>query len=116
MTGSETRQTAVEREEQTAVGRREMAAARAEVRVANLLAKSMESSHMTQRELAQWLGVTEGRVSQVLNSSGNLRITTIARYLRAMGYRLVIDAEPTEPGAPSLRSDRVPRRGVGVDR
>lgn len=114
MTEIETRRTAVEIEEQTPAGSREMAAARAEVRVTNLLAKAWNLSTMTQKQLAECLGVTEGRVSQVLNSNGNLRITTIARYLRAMGYRLTIDAEPVEADAPSLRSERTPRRDVGL--
>lgn len=110
MTATTRNPTAVEAEEQTALGRREMAAARAEVRVSQLLEKAFTQSRMTQRELAETLSVTEGRVSQVLNSSGNLKITTVARYLRAMGYELTIDARPAHPGTPTLQSPPPKRR------
>lgn len=71
----------------------ELAAARAEVRVAGLLRRAFEASAMSQRDLAERVGVTEGRVSQVLNSEGNLRVTTIARYLRALGYSFELYAD-----------------------
>lgn len=87
----------------------ELAAARAEVRVIHLLQRAFEGSELSQKDLAQRVGVTEGRVSQVLNSEGNLRVTTIARYLRALGYRFEMNAEPQDPGSKSLRK-RVPRR------
>lgn len=87
----------------------ELAAARSEIRVVHLLQRAFEGSELSQKDLAQRIGVTEGRVSQVLNSEGNLRVTTIARYLRALGYRFEMNAEPQEPGTNPLRQ-RVPRR------
>lgn len=102
----------VELEESTDEGKREMSAARAEVRVSNLLRKAFRLTRKSQRQLAEKLGVTEGRVSQVLNSDGNLRITTIARYLRVMGYELQLEAVPAEEGVPDLRVVRRSRRNA----
>jgi len=100
----------VELEERSDEGKREMSAARAGVRVTNLLRKAFRLTKSSQRKLAERLGVSEGRVSQVLNSDGNLRITTIARYLRAMGYELQLEAIPVERGVPDLRTTRHSRR------
>lgn len=115
MTNNNRPKTLIEHEEATPVGQREMAAARAEVRVSNLLKKALRLSGMSQRELAERLGVTEGRVSQVINSDGNLRITTVARYLRVMGYELHIDATAADPGVRALRSGRRSRRPAHSD-
>ncbi len=88
----------------------ELAAARAEVRVLHLLRTAFERSSLSQKELAEHVGVTEGRVSQVLNSEGNLKITTIARFLRALGYKFELDATPTKPNIPSLTPRREKRK------
>lgn len=106
MTEIERPRTFVEIEESTMEGKREMAAARAEVRVGHLLKKAFRVTGISQKDLAKRLGVTEGRVSQILNSDGNLRVSTAARYLRAMGYLMQIEAEPAEPGAQPLRAAR----------
>jgi transcriptional regulator with XRE-family HTH domain len=51
------------------------------------LDKKMKSSSMTQAELATKLGVTEGRVSQVLNNESNPTLETIVKYARAIGLK-----------------------------
>ncbi len=56
------------------------------------LDKKMKSSSMTQAELAIKLGVTEGRVSQVLNNESNPTLETIVKYARAMGLKASIVA------------------------
>jgi len=81
----------------------ELAAARAEVRVIALLHRAFEASDISQKELAQRVGVTEGRVSQVMRSEGNLRVTTVARYLRALGYRFNLTAVPVDRSVKPLR-------------
>jgi transcriptional regulator with XRE-family HTH domain len=50
--------------------------------------------------LAERLGVTEGRVSQVLSGDGNPRVVTIGRYLRALGYEVEARLRSVEPDAP----------------
>lgn len=102
-------QTLIQQEESTDEGKREMSAARAEVRTGYLLRKALESSRMSQKALAEQLGVSEGRVSQVFKAQDGMKVVTLARYLRAMGYELVMDGLPTNPSLPPLRTKRKPR-------
>lgn len=91
----------------------EFAAASAQNEVVILLDEAATVSGMTQQEVANRLGVTEGRVSQVLHSEGNLRITTLARYLAAMGFTVRIEADPVDRSILSLGRryrQRRPRR------
>jgi len=57
-----------------------------------LLVHTFAATGLTQRELAERAGVTTGRVSQVLSGEENLRLSTVSRYLQAMGYRLCLSA------------------------
>lgn len=92
-------------------GQRELAAARFMLQVADLLARARDASGKTQRELADSLGVSEGRVSQVLAGEGDFKISTIARYLRAMGYQAIVDAVPAAANVrPLIKPTRRPRR------
>ncbi len=78
-----------------------MAAAHAAVEAVALMNRALASSGGTQRELAARLGVSEGRVSQVLNGDGNVRVSTLARFLRAAGHQLRLEATPVDdPGLP----------------
>jgi transcriptional regulator with XRE-family HTH domain len=52
--------------------------------------KAMEAAGINQAELAKRLGVTEGRVSQVLNNPGNLTLKKIVEYVRALGHKVSI--------------------------
>ncbi len=54
--------------------------------------QAMEGEGVTQVQLADLLGVTEGRVSQVLNSPGNLTLRKIIEYARALGRKVAIVA------------------------
>lgn len=113
MTRIEKRVSLVDLEEATSEGQREMAAARAEVRIGHLLKKAFRLTGLSQKVLADRLGVSEGRVSQVLNADGALRVATAARYLRAMGYTLEIDADPASEDVPSLKPKRQRNRHHG---
>ncbi|MCL2783406.1 MAG: helix-turn-helix domain-containing protein [Propionibacteriaceae bacterium] len=70
----------------------ELAAATGAVEGSALLLRVFNQTGITQKELATRVGVSEGRVSQVLSGQENLRISTLARYLHAMGYRLHLSA------------------------
>ena len=70
----------------------DMAAARGVVDGSALLARTFRATGLTQRQLAMKTGVSEGRVSQVLGGEENLRLSTVSRYLHAMGYRLNLSA------------------------
>jgi hypothetical protein len=103
------RQSLVAERESTTEGRVAMAGARAAVQTVTLLNQALETSGRNQSELAALLGVTGGRVSQVVNGDGNLRVSTIARFLRAAGYRLKLTAEPADAGVAPL-AQPAPRR------
>lgn len=52
----------------------------------------MESLDISQDELAQMLGVTKGRVSQILNNPGNMKLGNIVKYARTLGMKVSIVA------------------------
>ncbi len=88
-------------------GPQERSAARATINAVELLQEALASSGLSQRHLAQALEVSEGRVSQVLKGDGNIYVTTLARYLRAMGYELALVATPAEETRPEIGKRRV---------
>jgi transcriptional regulator with XRE-family HTH domain len=47
---------------------------------------------ISQRELAKRMGVSEGRVSQILNSPGNMGLSLIIKCVRALGMKVAIVA------------------------
>lgn len=106
MTELNRRMTVSEVEESTPMGRREMSVARLSLRAALLISRAFQASGMSQKELAGELGITEGRVSQVLNGDGNFRVSTIARFLAALGYDAVLEAHPTREELPSITGKR----------
>ncbi len=52
--------------------------------------KELESGKSSQAELAKELGVSEGRVSQVLNNPGNLGLKSVVKYARAIGRKVAL--------------------------
>lgn len=56
------------------------------------LAKKMESLNISQDELAKRLGVSKGRVSQLLNHYGNITLAKIIEYARALDMKVSIVA------------------------
>lgn len=94
--------TMVEEEESTSAGSQGLAAADLAGQVMRLLQQALDVSGLDQKMLAEQLGVTEGRVSQVVNGDGNMRIASVARYLRALGYETRLSAIPVLPNKPVL--------------
>jgi transcriptional regulator with XRE-family HTH domain len=81
----------------------DLAAAVLQMRFHNLLATAFRARpDITQRDLSEVLGVSEGRVSQVLHGDDSLRIVTIARYLRALGYEVHPTVTSVSKDAPSI--------------
>jgi transcriptional regulator with XRE-family HTH domain len=103
----------IDEEEATDAGAQGLAAADLAGQVMRLLEQALDASGIEQKELAEKLGVTQGRVSQVFNGDGNMRIAAVARYLRALGYETRISATPVVPGRPGLprQPQRVRARG-----
>jgi transcriptional regulator with XRE-family HTH domain len=87
----------IEQVEVTPAGAQEMAAARLAVSIESMLDRTMRASGMSQADLAQVLGLTEGRVSQIMNSDGNLRVGTIGRVFRALGFNARLELDPVMP-------------------
>src|ERR1019366_5952933 len=68
------------------------------------LEKRLELQPMSQRELAEKLNVTIGRVSQVFNNPGNLTLRNFVQYSRALGMKVAVvaydDDDPHNEGGP----------------
>jgi predicted XRE-type DNA-binding protein len=58
------------------------------------LAEARKRRRLSQREVAEAMGVTQGRVSQIENGDvGVAEVDTLARYVEALGGRLRIVAD-----------------------
>lgn len=101
----------IDEEQATAAGAQGLAAADLAGQTMRLLQQALDASVLDQKTLAEKLGVTQGRVSQVLNGDGNMKIAAVARYLCALGYEVRLSATPMAPGLPAL--PREPRRRPG---
>lgn len=76
------------------------AAARAAVAAVSVMNEAFEKSDLSsRRQLAGALGVSEGRISQILNGDGNVRVSTLARLLKASGFDLESDLAGTHCGS-----------------
>lgn len=115
MTAKISPRTLIEIEERSAEGAREMAAARLNLRAVTLINSALTTCGISQKELADRVGVGESRVSQILHSDGNIKISTLARYLRAMGYSATIEAVPVDSSVSPLPPKRVGRRSKLID-
>ena len=92
--------TLIDEEQATDSGAQGLAAADLAGQVMRLLHQALDVSDLDQKALAERLGVTQGRVSQVLNGDGNMRIAAVARYLRALGYETRLSANTGDPRPP----------------
>jgi transcriptional regulator with XRE-family HTH domain len=54
------------------------------------IAKALEGSETSQADLAKDLGVSAGRVSQILNNPGNLGLKSVVKYARAIGRKVAL--------------------------
>ena len=63
------------------------------------IAKRLDAKPLTQAKLAKKLGVSEGAVSQVLNTPRNLTLKTIVNYTRAVGLKIaLVTYDDGDPG------------------
>jgi transcriptional regulator with XRE-family HTH domain len=56
------------------------------------LAKRLDASPSTRAQLAERLGVSKGRISQILNNPGNLTLKRAVAYARALGLKVSVVA------------------------
>lgn len=109
MTGPDTRRSLVDqlREERPL----DAAAARAAVRAVGLMNEAFSTSTLgARRELAEAVGVSEGRISQLLNGDGNVRVSTLARLLKASGFDLELSLAGVDD-SPNRSSRRYRKKG-----
>ena|ERR1700685_832843 len=71
-------------------GKRLMASARLRRGMINALNEALETSELSQSDLAKILGKSRSAVSQVLIGDGNVKVETISDYLFAMGVELQV--------------------------
>ena len=88
------------------LGARELAASQLTNDALVLLQTALSSTGVTQKQLAEKLGIGESRVSQVVNGDGNVKLTTFARYLRALGYSVTVEVQPIDVGSPQLSREK----------
>lgn len=66
--------------------------------------QALEDAGVSQADLAKVLGVTEGRVSQVLNNPGNLTLRKMIEYARALDRKVSViaydDGDPKNQNGP----------------
>ena len=88
------------------LGTRELAASQLTNDALVLLQTALAATGVTQKQLAEMLSIGESRVSQVVNGDGNLKLTTFARYMRALGYAVTVNVTPVESNVPELSRER----------
>ncbi|MFE6893599.1 helix-turn-helix domain-containing protein [Streptomyces sp. NPDC057694] len=69
-------------------GARALASARLRYEALAVIHESLEDSGATQTELARRLGIRKSAVNQVVHGDGNMRVSTLAEYLHALGFEL----------------------------
>ncbi|MCX5352004.1 helix-turn-helix domain-containing protein [Streptomyces mirabilis] len=82
----------------TEEGTRALAAARLRYEALATIQDGLQESGLTQTELARRLGIRKSAVNQVLHGDGNMRISTLAEYLHALGFEVTL--EKVEAGEP----------------
>ena len=91
----------------------ELAAARLASLVTGLLERVEADSSLLHKDVAEAMGVTPGRVSQLMSGDGNLRVATLARLLDAFGYELSLTARPKSGAGAPVSVPAPPRRRRG---
>ena len=59
-----------------------------------LLRQAREKAGLTQQEVAERLETKKSAISRIENSAGSLRLSTLERYARAIGWQLSLELRP----------------------
>jgi len=86
--------TAYERLVESEEGRRELCVEQTITNVTELLCQRLQASGMKRSQLANEMGVTAGRVTQLLDGEANLTLKTIALALAAFGHIMSVSSSP----------------------
>lgn len=60
-----------------------------------LLKEARERAGLTQEELARRLDTQKSAISRIENHAGDIRLSTLARYAKALGHSLSLDLSPS---------------------
>lgn len=72
-------------------------------KVGALLRQAREKAGLTQEEVAQRLDTKKSAISRIENSAGSIRLSTLERYARAIGWQLSLELRPPRKGAAPRR-------------
>lgn len=95
----------------TPKGALDQASAKVVNAVGGLMQRALAATGTAKQDIAKAMLVSPGRISQILAADGNVKVSTLARFMEACGYELSISAVPKREGLPSLEPRRRgPRR------
>lgn len=63
-------------------------------KVGALLRQAREKAGLTQEQVAERLSTKKSAISRIENSAGSMRLSTLERYARAIGWNLSLDLQP----------------------
>lgn len=69
-----------------------------EFKVGALLRQAREEAGLTQEELATRLETKKSAISRIENHAGDIRLSTLERYAKALGCRLSLELLPARGG------------------
>ena len=99
----------------TRSGSLDLAGAKLVSSVGSLMKRAMTVTGKRPSQVADGMCVSPGRISQILAAGGNIKLSTLARFMDACGYEVHVTASPKDPTIPSLeRRRRGPRRDDSV--
>ncbi|MFF4026910.1 helix-turn-helix domain-containing protein [Nocardia elegans] len=90
----------------------EYAAAELTADIERLLREMRKWSDRSIEDIAALLNVDVGRVQDILSSHGNIRMSTLAKYAHAHGYRITISAEALNTEIPHITEEQPRTRPV----
>ncbi len=75
----------------------------ADFKIGALLRQAREKAGLTQEEVADRLETKKSAISRMENSAGSIRLSTLERYARAIGWQLSLELRPPRKAAESRR-------------
>lgn len=63
-------------------------------KIGALLRQARERAGLTQEEVAEQLSTQKSAISRIENHAGDIRLSTLERYARAVGYNLALELRP----------------------
>lgn len=65
-----------------------------ELKIGTLLRQARERAGITQEEVANRLETKKSAISRIESSAGSIRLSTLDRYARAIGWKLFLELRP----------------------